>query len=584
MPISINPEDIPELPGVYIFRSKEQILYVGKAKNLRNRIKTHITTSPSFVKKASELEYIITRTESEALLLEANLIKEYSPRYNIRLTDDKKYPYIAITKGEMYPRIFVTRNLTLKNADIFGPYMSAGAIRKSLKILREIFPVRNCKYRLPAKREIKPCIEFHMGLCQAPCIRNLVNPEDYRRNVENIKRVLKGDLKEAIEYLNNEMEKASENLNFEYAALLRDRIAALHELKYHFYISSLKEGSIDIIGSFSVKGRTYFYMLFYRDGKVVQTAHFRTENPDSNTKEEVISAFLLQFYSSLSTVPEKIITDTTPEDKKEIENLLNTKIESPDKEFKNLLEIARKNAEEVALNDEKKRFRVHPALMEIKKLFGLNRVPERIECVDASQLFGAYRVASLVVFEQGKPKKSEYRRYRIKGPEGKDDFRMIYEVTFRRFKRALLENTKMPDIYVLDGGLLQLKAALKAKFELGIQDVLFVAFAKRFDDFYLETGKRIMLPQRSFSLKLFKQIRDEAHRFAITYHRNIRNRESFRDFLDFIPDIGEKRKKVLIRHFGSLKRLKEATIEELKRVPGIGEKIATKLYNFLHED
>ncbi len=584
MPISIKPEDIPELPGVYIFKLRAQVLYVGKAKNLRNRIKTHLVTSPIFVKKAEKLEYIITQTESEALLLEANLIKQYKPKYNIRLTDDKKYPYIAITKGETYPRIFITRNLTLKNADIFGPFMSAGAIRKSLKILREIFPVRSCKYKLPAKREIKPCIEYYMGLCQAPCVKNLVDTEEYRRNVENIKRVLKGEIETAIEYLNMEMEKAAEALNFEYAALLRDRIALLHELKYHFYISSLRKDSIDIIGSFPINGRTYFYIIFYRDGKVTGTAHFRTENPGKSTDEETISAFLLQFYSSFSTVPEKVITDVMPREKEKIEETLKLKIESQKEEFKNLLQIARKNAEEIALSEEKKRHREHPALLEIKDLFGLDKIPERIECVDASQLFGSYRVASLVVFEGGKPKKSEYRRYRIKGPEGKDDFKMIYEVTLRRFKRALLENTPLPDIYILDGGLMQLKAALKAKFELEIKDVLFIAFAKRFDDFYLESGERLMLPQRSFSLKLFKRLRDEAHRFAITYHRNVRNRESFRDFLDFIPDIGEKRKKALITYFGSLKKLKSATVEELEKVPGIGEKLAKKLYNIIHEN
>lgn len=584
MPIRLNLEEIPEVPGVYILKNKTQILYIGKAKNLRNRIKTHLQNAPNFIKKAESFEYIITHTESEALLLEANLIKRYSPRYNIRLTDDKKYPYIAITKNEKYPRIFLTRNLKLKNAFFFGPFMSASAIRKSLKILREIFPVRNCKYKLPSKREIKPCIEYHMNLCQAPCIKDFVNPTEYQKNVENIRKVLSGQIDFVIKYLSTAMKEASEKLNFEYAALLRDRITILHDLKHHFYISSLRKGSADIIGSFSEKNRTYFYIMFYRDGKVIGTAHYKTENPKYTDEEEVMEAFLIQFYSSLSTIPEKIIIDATIKDKEKIEKTLKTKIVSWESSFKKLLQIAKKNAEEVALSEEKRRNREHPTLLEIKELFKLNRIPKRIECVDASQLFGSFKVASLVVFENGKPKKREYRRYKIKRTDSKDDFNMIYEVTYRRFKRALSENTPLPDLYVLDGGFMQLKAALKAKGELGIKNTIFIAFAKRFDDFYLENGERIMLPPRSFSLRMFKRLRDEAHRFAITYHRKIRNKESFKDYLDYIPDIGEKRKTALLNYFGSIKNLRQATIEELKQVPGIGEKLAKKLYNLFHED
>ncbi len=575
---------LPESPGVYIFRNGKEVLYVGKAINIKNRVNTHRINNAPFYLKSNRIEYILTNTESEALLLEANLIKQYKPKYNVRLTDDKKYPYIAITKNEPYPRIFLTRNLLLKDADIFGPYMSAGSIRKALKMLREIFPIRNCKYKLPSKRKINPCIEYHMGLCDAPCVKNSVQQEVYQKNVENIKKVLLGDLKPVIEYLQNEMKQAAENLNFEYARILRDRISALHELKYHFYISSLKEGAIDIIGMFQTTKTAYFYMMFYRDGKVMNTAYFKVEKTMKAPDDEILSAFLSQFYSSLSSSPEKVIIPIIPKNKSQLEKTFGFKIGLPDKTFGKTMELAMKNAEEVALQEEKRKKRVHPALLELQTAFGLNRAPERIECVDASQLFGSFRVASLVVMENGKLKKKYYRRYKIKKEEGKDDFTMIYEVTLRRFKRALKDKEKMPDLYILDGGLLQLKAALKAKYELGIQDVFFAAFAKRFDDFYLESGRRVMLPVRSFSLKLMKLLRDEAHRFAISFHRKLRNKESFKDFLDFLPDIGPKRKKALIEHFGSLKKIREATIDELKNVPGFGEKLAEKLYNFLHGD
>ena len=575
---------LPESPGVYIFKRGREVLYIGKAKNIKNRINTHKANNEPFFKKADKIEYILTNTDSEALLLEANLIKQHTPRYNIRLTDDKKYPYIAITKNEPYPRIFLTRNLLLKNADIFGPYMSASAIRKALKMLREVFPVRNCKYKLPSKRKITPCIEYHMGLCDAPCIKGKVSPDEYQHKVENIRKVLLGDIEPVVEYLKKEMKKASDELNFEYARLLRDRITSLHELKYHFYISSLKQGAIDIIGTFLSDKIAYFYIMFYRDGKIMNTAYFRVEKTPNDTELSTISAFISQFYSSLSLTPEKILLPYLPENKKELEKTFGFKIELAKGELVKTLELATKNAEEVALQKERKKKRVHPALLELKSVFGLNKVPERIECVDASQLFGTHRVASLVVMENGKLKKKYYRRYKIKAKDGKDDFTMIYEVTRRRFKRALDEGSQLPDIFILDGGLMQLKAALKAKFELGLDDVYFVAFAKRFDDFYLENGQRIMLPTRSFSLKLMKLLRDEAHRFAISFHRKLRNKESFKDFLDFIPDIGEKRKKALIEHFGSLRKIREATVEDLTKVPGFGEKLAEKLYNFLHGD
>ncbi len=577
-------ELLPESPGVYLFKRGNEILYVGKAKNIKNRVNTHRTTHAPFYEKADKIEYILTGTASEALLLEANLIKQYQPRYNIKLTDDKKYPYIAITKNEPYPRVFLTRNLLFKNADIFGPYMSASAIRKALKMLREIFPIRNCKYKLPSRRKINPCIEYHMGLCSAPCIKNRVPQMAYMRNVENIRKVLLGDLNPVIEYLQSEMKKAAESLNFEYAKLLRDRISSLHELKYHFYISSLKEGSIDIIGTFHTTKTAYFYVLFYRDGKIMNTAYFKMEKGTKDRENDVLSAFLSQYYSTISSTPEQIIIPILPENKQEIEETFGFKIELPHGEFIKTMQIAMKNAEEVALQEEHRKRRTHPALLELQTVFGLKSIPEKIECVDASQLFGSFRVASLVVMENGKLRKRLYKRYKIKKEEGKDDFSMIYEVTLRRFKRALKEKEKLPDLYILDGGVIQLQAALKAKKELGIKDVFFAAFAKRFDDFYLENGKRVMLPTRSFSLKLMKMLRDEAHRFAITYHRKLRDRESFRDFLDFVPEIGEKRKKALIEYFGSLKKIREATVEELKKVPGFGEKIAEKLYNFIHGD
>ncbi len=577
-------EHLPTIPGVYVFKQGKTVLYVGKAKNIKNRVITHKLNNTLFYQKSDKVEYIITSSESEALLLEANLIKQYSPKYNIRLTDDKKYPYIAITKNEPFPRIFLTRNLMMKNADIFGPFMSASAIRKALKMLREIFPVRNCKYKLPSRRPIKPCIEYYMGLCNAPCVPGKISEDTYKSNVNNIKRVILGKFEPVIKYLSGEMEKAASDLNFEYAKLIRDRIASLHELKHHFYISSLKKGAIDIIGGYHLRNQSYFFVMFYRDGKVLNTAYYRIEKGYKYSDTETLFAFITQFYTSLSQRPEKVMVPIFPMHKTELERTFEFKIEIPKNEFKKLLKLADKNAEEIALHEERKKKRIHPAMVELKEVFNLDITPKRIECVDASQLFGSFRVASLVVMENGRLKKSDYRRYKITNSTGKDDFAMIYEVTLRRFKRALKDKKDMPDIYVLDGGLMQLKAALKAKFELGLKEVYFIAFAKRFDDFYLEDGRRVMLPKRSFSLKLMKLLRDEAHRFAITYHRKLRNNNSFRDFLDFMPNIGEKRKKALIEYFGSLKKIKMASAEDIMQIPGFGRKLANRLYNLLHED
>ncbi len=582
MDISII-ENVPESPGVYIFKNKRNVvIYVGKAKNLRKRVKGHFEASSRFLKDADSLRFIITNNEEEALLLEANLIKKYRPHFNIRLKDDKKYPYIAITVNDTYPRIFLTRNLLMKNVEIYGPYVNAGVVRQSLKILREIFPLRNCKYKLPSSRKINPCIEYRIGLCPGPCIPGKITPYEYRENVENIRDVLHGRSDYVIGLLVERMEEAARDLKFEEASRIRDRIRDLRKLKDHAYIISRTSEVKDVIG-LAIRGNTaYFYLLFYRNGRVNQTADFRMKVSKQAEAGEVLRNFLIQYYSTIQNRPPAVVVPFEFEDMASVEKALSFKILVKDASFSNLLKIANTNAEHTALSEKlKKGGRVHPAVSDIKNIFGLDCLPSRIECIDISQLFGTFRVASLVVFENGRPSKRFYRRYRIKTKSARSDFDMVYEVTKRRFARLQKEGGNWPCMFVIDGGSAQLTAALRAREELGIKNVFFAAFAKRFDDFYLENGRRLMLPANSFAMRLMKHLRDEAHRFAITYHRHLRKKGMIRDSIDGITGIGMKRKALLIKYFGTIDNVKTASIDELMKLPGIGKKLAVSIYNQL---
>ncbi len=595
-------KDVPEVPGVYIFKDRKgSALYIGKAKNLRDRLRNHasdIQENPRFKKfllKVRDFDYMVTDSEAEALLLEANLIKKHSPKYNVRLKDDKKYPYLKVTTYEKYPRIFKTRDIREDGSLLFGPFHSAKALMKTLKIILKVFPIRTCKYKLPSKQKINPCLEYHIKRCPAPCVPGMITEEDYKENVRKLVEFFSGKTQGIEKWLEDEIKKASKKMEFEKASILRDRLYALREIHGGYITHVEEEIFLDVIG-FSRIGRYAMCLILpVRKGRILDKEPYLLEFPEEASNEEIIEEFLLQLYSKGVIGGEKVIIPFRIKEKKLIEDTLKQKRgldikiihKVKEKREKKLLEMANENAkftlEEELLKRGVFKQRIPQSLIEIKELFNLSKIPERIEALDISQIFGDERVGAVVVFEKGKPRKSEYRKYRIKHTESHSDAHMIYEVTKRRIKRLVKEKQNFPDIFIIDGGKPQLTFALKAFKEENMKDICVCAFAKTFDQIYFTDGKMIIVPRnKRNALRLLKLIRREAHRFTITYHRKRREKKIKKSVLDEIEGIGEKKKMTLLRYFGSAERIFSASPDEIKKVKGIGEKLARKIYEEIH--
>lgn len=596
-------KDLPELPGVYLFKDKKgNVIYVGKAKNIKERVREHFSISlrhPRFEKLISntfDFDYIVTDSEADSFLLEANLIKKYLPKYNVRLKDDKKYPYLKITLNEKYPRIFKTRDIREDGSLIFGPFHSAKSLMKTLKIILKIFPIRTCKYKLPSRQKINPCLEYHIKRCPAPCVPGNISEEEYRENVRKLIEFFSGESENVEKWLENEIKIASENLNFEKAAILRDRLFALRDIHKGYVAHMDEDVFIDVIGFSRVSKYAMCLIIPIRKGRIWDKEDYLLEFPEETPDEEIIEEFLIQFYSRGIIGARKILLPFEIPNKEMIEKVLKEKRElnlkisfkPKDEKEKRLIQMANENAklalDEKLLEKGVLKERVPVSLIEIKDLFNIEKLPERIEAVDISQTFGDERVGAVVVFEKGKPKKSEYRKYKIKYTESFSDAQMIYEVVKRRIKRLKEENKEFPDILIIDGGKPQLSFAVKALKEEGIENLCVCSFAKTFDQLYFPDGRMIVCPRnKRNALKLLKLIRNEAHRFAITYHRKKRKEKIKKSILDEIEGIGREKKIMLLRYFGSPERIFSASIEEIKKVKGIGEKLATKIYEKLHK-
>jgi len=570
----------PHSPGVYIFKLGEEVLYVGKARDLKNRLKNYLTMPEDprisvLIKRANNIDYIITNSEEDALLLEANLIKIHKPRYNIRLKDDKKYPFIKITM-EKFPSISLTRNLKEPGITIFGPYVNAQSVRRTIRAIRKIFPIRTCRYKLPSNKKIKPCIDYQIGKCLAPCIEGNVSEEVYNNIVQNVIKFLKGQTSEIIKELEERMKEAASRLEFEKAKIYRDELLAITKLSKEQVVSRIGGENKDVCVVYRLGKSAIAFLLKIREGILVDRESYFLEVLEHDSEEEILKEFIMQYYSSASNPPDNIIIDKSFEDLTTVKSALKINIRTAAEEEKKLIEMAYENAkkeleEEIAKKKGAKK--VHPGLVELSELLHLVKVPERIEACDISQLFGDERVGSFVCFVKNRLSKSNYRKYKIKG-EYIDDPQMIYEVVKRR-----LDDEPLPDVILIDGGITQLNAAKKAKEELK-RDVPLIAFAKRFDDLYLEDGRRIMVPKRSHLFTLLKILRDEAHRFALQYHRKLRNKRLL-EFPYKIEGVGPKTIEKLVHHFGSIKKIKEASLEELKEA-GINKKVAESIYKFFH--
>ncbi|MDI6690128.1 MAG: excinuclease ABC subunit UvrC [Actinomycetota bacterium] len=596
---------VPDKSGVYVFKDAQgKVLYIGKGRSLRKRMRSYFqkihTYSPkiqAMVDRIADFDIYVTDSEVEALILECNLIKRYRPSFNINLRDDKSYPCLAITLNDAFPRVMVTRKLGIEGAKYFGPYTKAHAIRDTLDTLRRIFPVRACKGKEPGKSSGSPCLNFHIKRCLGPCTGK-VSREEYRKMIDQICLFLEGKQEQVIEQLQREMKEAAEKLEFEKAARLRNRIrAAQHVLERQRIISSTKEDK-DVIALFAREDAACVEVFFIRGGKLIGSESFILDKDEHVSEKELLTSFVKQFYLTTTFVPRYILLQDEIEDAELIEEWLTKKrgkkveIKVPKRgEKRSLVALAIDNArhafELLKIKRRLEKERALKALAELKEQLDLSEFPYRIECFDISTIRGRQSVGSMVVFENGRPKNKDYRKFKIKWVTGQDDFAMMAEVIKRRFARYLEGKEGRfgikPDLVIVDGGKPQLSAALKSLTELGIEDIPVIALAKREEEIYLPNRPEpISLLAFSLSLRLIQRIRDEAHRFALSYHRSLREKAMVKSIFDRIPGIGEKRKKFLLEHFGSPEAIYKASLEELKTVPKLPSKVAHVVYRFLH--
>jgi len=580
------PDKIPSLPGVYLFLNEDKSpIYIGKAKDLKKRVETHFRKdapikSQIIVRNAASIEFIITENEEEALLLEDTLIKKFTPHYNIRLKDDKKYPYIKVTIKEDYPRVFYTRKVVKDGSIYFGPYTNVKSIKKSLLILNKIFPLRRCKTK---KLPDKLCLDYYIGRCLGPC-ENKITKEEYKNLVEGAIEFLKGDIDSVQSKAEKIMWAYAEKEDFENAVRMRDQLMAIREItKKQTMVTNLIE-DIDVIGLYREWSSTCIFIFQLRNGRIVGKAHYFIESSKGDSEKEILRYALLKLYKDIFFKPQKIIVPITPFDRILLEKVLGTKIVTPSGgKLNRILKLAEKNA---YIEFESKKIEIKRSvpyfLIELQKLVHLKKPPRRIEGFDISDLFGKDAVGSCVVFINGKSKKTEYRKFKIKGVTGINDFAMIAEVVSRRINGLIKEEKEFPDLILLDGGKGQLNTVLNIMKRINV-GIPVLGLAKRLEEIYLPDGRVVSLPGNSSVLKLLQRVRDEAHRFAITYHKKLRSKKLTRSKLDKIKGIGAKRKQSLILFFGSEKKVEEASIEELMRAKGIGKDVSKVIYEKFHK-
>jgi len=599
---------VPLEPGVYLHRDAGgKVLYVGKSASLRDRLRSYFGSKKNLDPKSVELvsriddfEYIVTASEQEALLLENSLIKEHKPKYNIRLKDDKTYPYIKVDLAEDFPRIYVTRRTANDGARYFGPFASAGSVRKTLDLLKRLFPYRSCTKTITGN-DSRPCLEYHIKRCVAPCT-GYASKNDYSEVIAQVVMFLEGNTKEIVSDLKTTMLEASDNLEFERAGALRDRLKAIEKVYEGQNVVGLGREELDVIGAAYGGEEAWVEIFFIRQGKLIGRDHFTMSGTREEDGQEILARFIEQFYSSASHVPRKILVPESITDKEVVAGWLETKrkgpveINVPQRGAKRrLIEMVTTNAaqglEQLKLKWISDSTRMETAMSELQEELNLPRSPKRIECYDVSHIQGTNTVASMSVFQDGKPLSSNYRRFKIKSHDGNDDFASMREVLSRRFKR--LKNARdggeenasfaaAPDLVLIDGGKGQLSSAVEVMLHLGLQDIQLASIAKREEEIFLpDAAEPVIMPKNSQGLFLLQRARDEAHRFAVTFHRNLRGKSSVKSALDLVPGIGPKRRKMLIRSFGSVKGIREASEDQLAAAPGMTAKVARQIKEHL---
>lgn len=606
---------LPEKPGVYIMKDKNgKIIYVGKAVVLKNRVRQYFQNKENQLPKVKvmlshveDFEYIVTDTELEALMLECNLIKKYKPKYNVLLKDDKNYPYIKVTVNEEYPRIMFTRRIEPDGAKYFGPYSSAFAVRETIKLVRKMFPVRTCNRNIEKDiGKVRECLYYHIGLCSAPCT-NKINKEDYRKLVDQAILFLDGKRDWLIQKLKEDMQKAAEELRFEEAARIRDQIFAIERTSEKQKVVSVGEDEQDIISMARSADISCIQVFFVRDGKLSGREHYYMKNTEGMERGEVISSFIKQFYEGAPYIPKEIITDVELDERELLSEWLSQKrgnkvfITIPVRgKKKELVDMVYQNALEALKNDISIREEISKdqAALELSNLVGLDYA-KRIEAYDISNTRGQDNVGSMVVFVDGKPKKSQYRKFNIKYVEGQDDYESIREVIERRFlhgieEKELIEKgeleedkakfAEMPDLIFVDGGIGHVNAVLQVLSGLGISIPVYgmVKDSKHRTRGLVSPQGEIDIPMTTKAFRLIAQIQEEAHRFAITFHKEKQSKR-FKSELLNIPGIGEKRAKALYDAFKSIEEIKRASVDDLKKVEGMNEKAAQAVYEYFRK-
>ncbi|PKM51310.1 MAG: excinuclease ABC subunit C [Firmicutes bacterium HGW-Firmicutes-7] len=610
---------LPLKPGVYLMKDeKDHIIYVGKAILLKNRVRqyfqgsaNHTAKIKSMVSQISSFEYIVTDSELEALILECNLIKKHRPKYNTMLKDDKMYPYIKVTVNEAYPRVIFTRTMQKDRAKYFGPYASALAAKETIELMRKIWRIRTCNRKLPEDiGKERPCLYYHIGQCYAPC-QGYISAQDYKANIDEVVGFLSGKYEPIIRMLEQKMLQASEALDFEKAAEYRDQLSSVKAIGQKQKIINASMEDQDVIAFAKIEQEALVQIYFVRNGKMIGREHFHLNDVEDLSGTEILTTFVKQFYSGTPFIPKELVLQEDLEDADIISQWLSDKrgqkvyIKVPQKGEKNkLVELAAKNAmlslQQFGSNMKKKEITTKGALMELSQLINLEGKVVRVEAYDISNTQGFESVGSMIVFEEGVPKRSDYRKFKIKEVAGPDDYASLEEVLTRRFTRALEEQkeilekglpsmygkfTRLPDLILMDGGKGQVNIGLKVLEKIGLE-IPICGMIK--DEHHHTRGliykdQEVVLSKHSEAFKLITRIQDEAHRFAIEYHKKLRAKNQVASILNDIEGIGPIRRKNLLLHFGSVEKIRQASVEELSVVEAMNKKTAEIVFEFFHK-
>ena len=589
---------LPTQPGVYFYFDKNgKIIYIGKAKVLKNRVKSYFTGTPDSPKTARlvariwDLQTLVTRTEVEALLTEANLIKQHRPRFNIDLRDDKTFPYIRITR-EDYPQVFVTRTIVKDGSVYYGPYTNVKGLRSALAVIKRIFTIRSCNYRMDeesvAAKKVSLCLDYHIGKCDGPC-QGLISKADYALMIQRVEDFLKGRTDSVEEYLEERMQHSARDLDYEHAARYRDQLEAVHSYVSRQRLRTSDFEDRDVLGVARQENLTCGILIRIRSGKLIGKEQFRFRGTEDEDVPNILSRLITRIYEDASFIPREILVPAEIADRDVIHDWLRqvagarVSIQVPQiGEKKTLIELADRNAELVLKDwalEQAQRVEIVPKMVRaLQEDLNLPAPPRRIEGFDISHLGGTETVASLVCFIDGKPGKKEYRKYRIKSVEGIDDFASMKEVIHRRYTRVKTEALPEPDLILIDGGKGQLNAAVDVLERLGMSHIPILGLAKRLEEVFIPGESRSLgIAKTSASIILLRRIRDEAHRFAITFQRKRRGKAMVKSVLDDIEGVGPSRRVALMKYFRTVKNMKNASIDELIHVPGISRALAERI-------